>query len=119
MKYSTEEQVIGEWIDGRPVYQKTMVVPIDRSKNETNYTHGISNLDQVISYSGFMQELYEGAVSNRFIPQFYYTGDSRYNVSLYSVRKTDMCLVYGKWLMEQALSVTEVYITLQYTKTTD
>ena len=23
MKYSTEEQVIGEWIDGKPIYQKT------------------------------------------------------------------------------------------------
>ena len=23
MKYSTEEQVVGEWIDGKPIYQKT------------------------------------------------------------------------------------------------
>lgn len=26
MKYSTEEQVIGEWIDGKPVYQKVCVL---------------------------------------------------------------------------------------------
>ncbi len=25
-KYSTDEQVVGKWVDGRPVYRKTVIV---------------------------------------------------------------------------------------------
>ena len=39
MKYSTDEQIVGEWIDGRPVYQKT-VTGTGTSKNTTWYDVG-------------------------------------------------------------------------------
>lgn len=116
VKYSLEELVVGEWLDGRPLYQKTMIVPIDHTKNTVTYNHGISNLGQVISYSGFMLELDNGIIYNRFIPQFYYTGDTDYNVSLYSVNKDNMLLTYGDWLKRMVPSLTEVYITVRYTK---
>lgn len=46
-KYSTEEQVIGTWIDGKPVYQKTVSI--------TNPVSGdtlLSNVANLISATG-------------------------------------------------------------------
>lgn len=44
--YSTDEQVVGTWIDGKPVYQKTVeftqTLP---AGNATTVAHGITNLD--------------------------------------------------------------------------
>ena len=54
--YSTEEKIVGEWIDGRPVYEKTLNVGTIGSG--TTFAHGITNLDWIIDYSLF--GLYEG-----------------------------------------------------------
>lgn len=47
--YSTDEQEVGTWIDGSPVYEK--VVDLGALPNNTtkNVAHGISNLGLVIS----------------------------------------------------------------------
>lgn len=42
--YSTDEQVIGTWTDGKPLYEKTIEFPITQSNGYTNYTHGISDI---------------------------------------------------------------------------
>ena len=41
-KYSTEEQVIGTWIDGKPLYRKTIKF-IGDITNETSIKHNIDN----------------------------------------------------------------------------
>lgn len=50
-RYSTEERVVGEWIDGRAVYEKTLNVGAVSSG--TTFAHGITNLDWIIDYSMF------------------------------------------------------------------
>jgi len=51
-EYSTEEQVIGTWIDGKPLYRKVVT---GTTKNvvsgEIDTKIGITNVDTVISYS--------------------------------------------------------------------
>lgn len=46
-KYSTEEQVVGEWIDGKPLYEKTCVLPSTISIETSSWTSfsGISASD--------------------------------------------------------------------------
>ena len=46
-KYSTEEQVVGEWIDGKPVYQLTYALPSTVSIGTSSWTtfSGISTTD--------------------------------------------------------------------------
>ena len=46
-KYSTEEQVVGTWIDGKPVYELTCVLPSTVSIGTSNWTtfSGISTAD--------------------------------------------------------------------------
>lgn len=55
-KYSTTEQLTGDvWIDGKPIYRKT--ISLGTLPNATNKTvaHGITGLDSVISMSGIAQ----------------------------------------------------------------
>jgi len=50
--YSTEEQVIGTWIDGSTVYEKTQYGGITFSTRGTWYDTDITNIDKIISVEG-------------------------------------------------------------------
>lgn len=55
MNYSTEEQVVGTWIDGRPIWQKTINDNSSHSfsaNTTTDIPYSISDIDQIISYWG-------------------------------------------------------------------
>lgn len=111
--FSTDEKVIGTWIDGKPLYQKTVncgSLPINTNKI---VAHNISNIGNVVFASGF-------------------AFNSSANVSLCigytatsSDRKADIgILVNGtsieiRTYRESVSSYTESYVTLRYTKTTD
>jgi len=43
--YSTEEKIIGTWIDGKPLYQKTFVQSISVAVGDTTYVGDLSGLD--------------------------------------------------------------------------
>ena len=45
--YSTDEQIIGTWIDGKPLYQKTFEVNSLGSGTKT-IAHGISNIGTIV-----------------------------------------------------------------------
>lgn len=49
--YSTEEQVIGKWIDGKPVYRKVVTGTVPKSDYYPTVATGITNLDEVVSIS--------------------------------------------------------------------
>ena len=42
-EYSTEEQVIGKWIDGKPVYQKTFILASQIVINGSAFTRVFFN----------------------------------------------------------------------------
>lgn len=50
-RYSTEEQRIGTWIDGKPLYQKVIEIGAV-STTEVTTTTGVSNIEQVIDIKG-------------------------------------------------------------------
>ncbi len=49
-EYSTDEQVVGKWIDGSPVYQKTIDLGALPNSTIKTVAHGISNLKSVIEF---------------------------------------------------------------------
>ena len=49
--FSTNEQIIGTWIDGRPVYEKTFNIGT-LSANNTNVIHNITNFERILSATG-------------------------------------------------------------------
>lgn len=50
--YSTEEQVIGVWIDGKPLYRKVIDLGVLPNTDTVMIPHNIDNLDRIISMSG-------------------------------------------------------------------
>lgn len=45
--YSTEEQVIGTWIDGKPLYRKVININADGTKGVKVYTINIANVEYI------------------------------------------------------------------------
>ena len=108
-----EKRSIDRWIDGQPIYQKTILFHLDANNNISRIAHGISNLDMVINYTGF----YEIGRERRFIPQFYMGSDDKFKLIPYIVNDTEIHFYYGDFLKNYAGA--DFYITLYYTKTTD
>ena len=54
-EYSTEEKIIGTWIDGKPVYQKTFSGTVESKSNYTAHDLGITGgIDTIVNVSGVM-----------------------------------------------------------------
>ena len=110
LNYSTEEQVIGTWIDGKPIYQKSLSGVFSNSKtwNKIN----LSDIDKALELKVFAKSL----TDNR---DFLLSGDventSAYTLPAFYDHSTNQIWLYPG---SQWLSSTYV-ITLQYTKTTD
>ena len=49
--YSTEEQVIGKWTNGKPLYRKIVSGNVPQSNQYPTVATGITNLDKVVSIS--------------------------------------------------------------------
>ena len=64
--YSTEEQVVGTWIDGSTLYEKTVEITSIPNSNITNTAHGISNINTIISVIGTVHTLASVSSNNSF-----------------------------------------------------
>lgn len=109
--YSTSEQIVGRWIDGKPLYQKTL--------SFTNLTGaindvptGITNIEKVCYMEGIcLQNNDEG--SYRALP---YAIPSTYTDSIgFVFDKNNATLEFRLG----GNTYSELYITIRYTKTTD
>lgn len=53
VKYSTDEQLTGDvWIDGKPIYRKTIYTGQLPNNAQTLTEHNISNIDKVVKIYG-------------------------------------------------------------------
>ena len=107
--YSTEEQVIGKWSNGKPVYRKVLNIGTP-SGQRTYPTHGISNLENVINLYGFC---YTDVSTRQTIPMTY----TNWEIFAYDITDTVFTLNFStnQW----NANPTNVYIIFEYTKTTD
>lgn len=107
--YSTEEQVIGKWIDGKPLYQKT--VNISNPINDGSYIFQ-DNIDQIIEYSGYAKQK-NGA--KRPFPYYRYAQEFLF-ISGYNDKAVGTAIgsaFSGNYAIET------IMLTCKYTKTTD
>ena len=109
LSYSTTEQFTGAyWIDGKPIYRKTIVCGALPNNNTKSVAHNITNIDNIISLQGW------GYGDNAYIPLPYVnTSAISACVMLYA---TNVNIVLRTGLDR---SNTNAYVTLLYTKTTD
>ena len=117
--YSTNEQVIGTWIDGKPLYERTKVVPFANftHNNDTYFTPIVSdntetlrNVEAIAYSTGYgVCTLGSRAYSRDNTLSYYWELVAYYsNVALHFVGES-----------ATDIGVTEVVITYRYTKTTD
>ena len=115
--YSTTERVIGQWIDGKPLYQKTIAITsgMPSSGGRTEFNHNIENIDYIVSQRARI--IYPESMVGMECDSVYIDGpDSLSNtqIAMVAVNSTKIILKNTK-----TLANTELYVTLQYTKTTD
>lgn len=107
--YSTEERVIGTWIDGKPVYQKTFYKESATAGAEVN-VGTVNNVKQFISSEG---------VCKRRVNGFFTTiGHTNANY-LQSATLVGFSIPVNTLLLYPGEDITDIYITIKYTKTTD
>ena len=107
--YSTDEKIIGQWTDGKPLYQKTIDFGNLPSNTSKSADHNISNLDRVVDLFGMAQK----SDRSDIIP-LPFTGATT-NITTLWANATKV----GSKTSAASLSQYYAYITNQYTKTTD
>jgi hypothetical protein len=110
VKYSTTEQVIGEWVDGKPLYQKSFVQTSGSLSDHITLNHNISNLNVVVYAIAMLRK-------NDNTLQMPMTVDQN-GIEL-NITNTKIEL----WIGEDFLNVLgtngRYIVHIQYTKTTD
>ena len=105
--YSTSEQVVGKWINGKPLYKRTYQLTTVASPSSSQNIITFSNVDEIIEVTGFVV----ASPSTYFIP--YYYSNTAY-VQAYRNSTTSI-----KFLCGSSYGFGETTATILYTKTTD
>lgn len=109
--YSTEEQVVGTWIDGKPLYKKTLEFTkiTDCQLTESLATLDIDNLVVDDAGSFFITD------ANFILPlNMSHTLDDYARVYFYK-NNSSIYIEFGSvYTMSK-----DIYVTIKYTKTTD
>lgn len=110
--YSTSEKVIGTWIDGKPIYEKTIAKQNYRLESGSNQISlDVSNIDVLVD-------------SNVQVTNSSHTNQRKLNVSEISGGSDDLYYIINYttgvlWLYANATwGSPNIYITVQYTKST-
>lgn len=107
--YSDEEREVGVWRDGKPLYQKTVYCGDFTTSGNKSVAHNISNLDKVVMMYGTFNE-----GTTRFpLPIVMWGSAVTYQTRL-AVNNTNVIIS-----RDTAAQSVNLYVTLQYTKTTD
>lgn len=104
--YSTEERVVGTWIDGKPLYQKTLFID-NPTTDWSLQSYGISNLSKVINV---VNKMYLMNTGNTAVLEWY-RSTTDYLQSFYNN--------LGYRISIAGATINNVTFTIQYTKATD
>lgn len=108
LEYSMAEKKIGYWIDGKPLYKKTINFGALPNSTTKGVAHNIQNLKRVVKLEGFAgSSLHNGGIT---LPHSTDTNP----IALY-IDNTDVRVLT---LIDDSV-YTESYVYIYYTKTTD
>lgn len=109
--YSDTERKIGVWRDNKPLYQKTVSFNTASGGNSTTYNHGIADIDTIVDCFGVMVRADNVSVT---INNSRWEGNAEDLVGCLAGRTT-----ISLFINYNGYRNLPVYITIQYTKTTD
>lgn len=107
-KYSTTEQAVGTWINGKTIYRKVIQISNPQTSN-TDYGVISSNIQAVVNLYGYMKGSYGAIIP---IPQT----DSSSSYSVLFVQSDGTLRGRFSYI---GIAPTEVYVVVEYTKTTN
>ena len=116
MRYSTSEQVVGTWIDNKPLYQKTFSGTTSSTGSGIILTPSMPNIDKILYVDGFIY-IDNSGTNHQCIPIGIQWTDSNGTGILFTIRTNDFDIVVNA--THDSWKNKPIYITLQYTKTTD
>lgn len=109
--YSETEEKVGYWIDGKPLYQKTIKRELFEGETQrtVSVNHGVSDMDAIRSIDMVIEMENGGLFPSEKYGQYY--------IQLVSASRSSIS--YYTTLSSYAGVHRYVHITIQYTKTTD
>ena len=112
--YSTKEQIVGTWFDGRPLYEKTITFISGLSSSSTNaFAHGISNADMVLVENAWLFNT--ATYISYHLPITLYNSSTAEDKLSIKADRTNITFNVGTGWGEGWKKI----IILRYTKTTD
>ena len=118
--YSTNETIVGKWINGKPIYRKTVEFSTSTLSAGENYiVHGLQNTELLMVNKNwsFLVDDHDGVVS------VWQLGNSvNMNASAFSQYSCNVVWTNASTIsiyIGSGLSLKKLIITFEYTKTTD
>lgn len=107
--YTTTEQVIGKWINGKPLYRKVLNVGTV-AEQKTYITHNIANLGKLVN-------LYGTCNRNDNVQQIIPANYTNWEIYLYDVSSIEISIYFSanQWNKNP----NDIVVVIEYTKTTD
>lgn len=109
-EYSTEEQVIGKWIDGKPLYRKVISSNFASTVNSQKTIGTIKDFNVIVKFEGY----FINPTNDRFYPFPFALNDEDISVNFYKV--TGEIFEVHNYSYANNLYC---YAVVEYTKTTD
>lgn len=107
--YSTMEQVVGTWIDGKPLYEKTVYLSsLSYDTSWHSVAHNISNIKRIVDYS---------CIGSNNSGEFFCIPNYRPTLTqgiAISISTTNI-----NYLNNWQDAAVDAYVIVRYTKTTD
>lgn len=120
--YSTDEKVIGTWVDGKTLYQKTITITnfYDNNVERHSVSLGdISGLNVDIAYISNVCLIAEAGAQLIFAGSSYINDGMYFYLSINNKSFIQMITKNMWWDRDDSTKAFTAYITIQYTKTTD
>ncbi len=108
--YSTDEQVVGKWIDGKPLYRKVVTVNAPSQANNSEIIYSLESGCNIRKIDGFIIT----KTKNKYNINTYFTTSD----FIYAYIHNDNRTIYMK-IGNTAYIGSTVTLILEYTKTTD
>ena len=115
--YSTDEKMIGQWIDGKPLYQKTVVCSTGSTVNEWSRTAIGASVGHVSCINAVLDK--GNGITFSIFPVFTSNLSKKMLLEVNGASNTSTPNQVGIYTDESSWLSKNVYTTIQYTKTTD
>lgn len=118
--YSTDEIVVGKWIDSKPIYRKVIEINsgLVSGENTINFSN-ISNLKEIVNINGNTK--IQDSNRNMFWTPLcvYHPSDNNWRLSIMRINNNSMTYFIGAKYFETVQKILSLRLILEYTKTTD